>query len=720
VATFPANYAMFGTRTDGSGALTRNCNIINQAAGVCTADSLVSFNPLVVHSPFIDGWRENYGLSAAGGGQATTYYVAGTYNREQGVYDPNQVRRINMRANIHSQLSEKVDVTVTTNYLQSRVAFPQNDNNSEGVISGGLLGRAFETPNQGYFFVSPDKLFQLDTRQNVDRFTGGLTGNYQPLSWLKAVLQTGVDYTTRYDQFFVKPGVFAADEDPDAAVGERTSNPYQIWDYTANGSLTGSFELRPLLTSRTTLGVQYEREYLHGTEAFGENLTPGTSSLAGANALFSVGEQSSDIITLGAYASEELGWRDRVFLTGALRTDKNSAFGVDYGYVYYPAVNLSWVVGEEPFFPKTDVLSSLRLRAAYGVSGQHPRFRDAITFFSPAAVITNGSEEAGITIGGTGDPNLRPEKSGEYEFGFDAGLFKDRGNLSFTYYNKTTRDALDAQRLAPSLGVSNTRFVNLGKVRNSGVEVLLDATVVRTNPVAFDVTFNGSTTNNKLVDLGQGIEPIIFGLGGDTQRHQNGYPLGGYWQKPILSFADANGDGIIAPSEVQVGDTAVYMGTPYPRRELAITPRVTLFKYVTVSSLFDYRGGFKLYNGTEDFRCGTIRNCRAIQDKSSPLADQAAAVADAQFNTVAGYIEDATFWKLRELSVTLDAPSAWAMRAGVHGVSLTLAGRNLHTWTGYRGLDPELNEAAQANFTQADFLTQPPVRYYTARVNVTW
>jgi hypothetical protein len=253
---------------------------------------------------------------------------------------------------------------------------------------------------------------------------------------------------------------------------------------------------------------------------------------------------------------------------------------------------------------------------------------------------------------------------------------------------------------------------------------MLSARLFQSDPASFDITFTGSINHNKLLDLGEvngsPITPIIFGLGANTQRHQNGYPLGGYWQPPIESWSDANGDGIIGADEVTVGDTAVYLGTPYPTRELSVSPKITFFKYFQLSGLVDYRGGFKLYNGTEDFRCAVFLTCRAINDPTAPLDQQARAVADAVYATVAGYMEDASFTKLREIALTITAPSAWAQRAGLNGLTLTLAGRNLATWTDYTGADPEVNYAGQSNFNQADFLTQPPVRYFTARVNVNW
>jgi len=725
VTDYPANYAQYGTFQTSSGPVSSaGCFTIDQAAGACTADSLVSFNPLETYSPFITGSQQDYGLSVTGGGEQSTYYVAGNFKRQQGIYEPNKLKQLNLRGNLHSQLADNFDLTINTGFLQSRLGFPQNDNNTEGFISGGLLGNYEDDGNHGYYLARPEQLFQLETDQNIERFTGSATAQWHLLDWLTANGTAGIDYTNRADEFFVAPGIFEPGQDPDAAVGERSSNPYNIWNYTANGNLTGTFVLSPELSSSTSLGVQWTRAYLHGTEAFGQNLLAGTKSLNGATALFSVDETTQDVITLGGYVQEQLSWRDRLIATAAVRSDKNSAFGTNFGWVSYPAFSLSWVVGEEPFFPQWNWLNSLRLRTAYGKSGRQPNFRDAITFYNPVAIAKNGEDVPGVSVGGTGNPDLRPEVSAEFEAGLDAGLFDGRANVEFTYYHKTTSDALVARRLAPSLGASQTQFVNLGKVQNTGYEAMLRALVFESEPASFEITFTGSINHNKLLDLGEvngsPITPIIFGLGANTQRHQNGYPLGGYWQQPIKSWSDANGDGIIAPDEIVLGDTAEYLGTPYPTRELAIAPKITFLKYFQLSGLVDYRGGFKLYNGTEDFRCATFATCRAINDPTAPLWEQARAVADFEFGTVAGYVEDASFTKLREIALTVSAPSAWAERAGLSGLSLTLAGRNLATWTDYTGADPEVNYAGQSNFNQADFLTQPPVRYYTARVNVNW
>jgi TonB-dependent starch-binding outer membrane protein SusC len=484
--------------------------------------------------------------------------------------------------------------------------------------------------------------------------------------------------------------------------------------------LSGKWAPTTTISTTTTVGTQFNKALVRGTQAFGAGLLGGTSSLAGTTLRFAVNEVSTDNKTLGYFASEEVGWRDRVFLNAAFRNDKNSAFGQNFGSITYPSYGASWVVSDESFFPKINALSSLRLRAAKGRSGRQPNFRDAITYFNASTVTVNGADAPGIAIGGTGNLALRPERSTETELGFDMGLIGQHVNFEYTHYNKRTDDLLIAVPLAPSLGLSASQFQNLGTVRNVGNEISLQANVIDIRPVAFDFGVSASTNDNTLLSLGflpgtsTKVPPIIVNT---QQKHVVGSPLGSYWQRPY-TFADANGDGIVARSEIKLGDTAVYLGNILPKREYSISPNVTFFKMLRVSALVDHKGGYKLFDNTRRFHC-SFGSCQEAFDKSMPLADQAASIAIA-LGTDAGYIENAAFTKLRELSFTLLAPDRFAERLGVQNIDFTIAGRNLKTWTDYKGFDPEINAVAGANFSTQEFLTIPPSRTWTARINVTF
>jgi hypothetical protein len=506
--------------------------------------------------------------------------------------------------------------------------------------------------------------------------------------------------------------------------------------------LTGTFNPRSDLRSQTSTGVQWNDEITRATFAFGQNIVPGSGSLNGTTALFAVGETNVEVKTLGTYLQEQLAWRDRLFLTGALRADKNSAFGQNFKSVVYPAASLSWVIGEEGFFPKQDYLSSLRLRSAFGESGQRPNFRDAVRYLTPAAVgIRQGSAETvnvpGFFVGGIGNPNLKPEISKEYELGFDAGFLRDKIATEVTYYSKITQDAIVARTIPLSEGEATSRLENLGRVKNAGLEYSVNAQLFDVRHVSGSLQISGSKQANKLLSLGQGVPPIIFGPD-NVQRHQNGYPLGGYWAVPIKSYADLNKDGMLSrtncptnngfsnpsdPSypacEVTLGDSSVFIGSPFPTSEVSITPTLTLFKNFTLRALFDHRGGQKLLNSTDIFRDVGFGNSFVANNKSAPLNLQARYMGGLM-GTDYGYIEDASFTKLREVSLAIGVPQRYVSRFGFNGATLTLAGRNLHTWTNYTGLDPEINENGGLNFSTDEFLSQPQVRYYTIRLDLGW
>jgi TonB-linked SusC/RagA family outer membrane protein len=707
VTAWPANY----TSVTNTGA---GCTLTTMANGGCTIDTVRSFNPLEVNSPFRQGVRQQYGMSASGGNEQTTFFLSGDFEKEKGVYTVNNLRRVSLRANVTNQVSRLMDIQASTGYASSQLQLPQNDNNALGIVSSGLLGRA-DTINQGYGFLRPIQVDNIFVGQRIERYTGSLTANFRPWSFLTLRAVAGTDVTNRFDEQTIPPGRVPFNQN--TLDGSRNSNRTQVFNYTANFTGTGQYRLSSGIMTTTTAGLQYFKSLFAQTTASGRKLVGGTSSLNGV-VIPTVGEAIDEAVTVGGYVEEQIAVHDRLYLTGALRGDDNSAFGTNFDFIAYPKVSASWVLSEEPFFPQVSFLNSLRLRAAFGRSGRQPGPTDALQFFNPVAVATNNTDSPGITVGNLGNQDLRPEKTSEFEAGLDADLVSQRLHFEFTFYNKSSKDALIARRLAPSLGVSTTRFQNLGEVSNKGVELLLTAQILNSPNLGWNITASAWGNKNRLVELGQGISPIIFGLGGASQRMQEGFPLGSYFGRPY-TFSDANGDGLIASSEVHVGATEVFQGSPFPTQGGTLTTEVNLLRHWRLYGLLDGRFGNKLDNSTEAFRCG-FGICRGRRDPSASLADQAAAVANVFYGLETGFYQDGGFVKLREVSLTYTPPASLASRIGANSLSFTVTGRNLATWTKYKGVDPELNDAGQSNFNTADFLTQPPVRYFIARVNVTF
>jgi hypothetical protein len=320
---------------------------------------------------------------------------------------------------------------------------------------------------------------------------------------------------------------------------------------------------------------------------------------------------------------------------------------------------------------------------------------------------------AAITVGGVGDPQLRPEVTTEFEGGVDLEAFNRRATLQLTGYNRSSKDALVARVIAPSVGVVRTRFENIGTIRNRGIEALLTVRPLDTRAAALDLSFNYSRNVNEVRSL-RGGEPIVI-TGNGSQQHQENFPAGGYFGRPITGY-EVNAQGLV--ESVEYGENQ-FLGYSAPRTLFSVNPQLTLFGGVArVSGLLDYRGGYKQYNSSEDFRCQFAR-CRGAVDPSASEFEKVRAYASAVDGVYSGYIEDASFLRFRELNVTFALPERFARRyLGSRAVGLTLAGYNLGVLTDYTGVDPEVNSFAQSNFAQSDFLSQAPIRRLAARINV--
>lgn len=477
----------------------------------------------------------------------------------------------------------------------------------------------------------------------------------------------------------------------------RRHQTFNTFDYSG----TVSVDVRPELNLETSLGIQYYTRHIEYILAAGEQFAaPGLSTVSATAANPRASDSYLDDKTLGVYVQEQLGWQGRLFLTGALRVDNNSAFGADFDFVTYPKASLSWVLNEEPWWSERAPgwLRTFKLRAAYGQSGQQPIAFAALRTYTP---VTGPGNTPAVTTGALGNPSLGPERGTELEVGFDAGLFEDRLGVDFTFYNSRTKDAILLRPLAPSTGYSGSQWVNIGEVGNRGIELLVNARVVSRPNLAWDLTLNLSTNHNETLDLGG--EPFVAATG--RTRSVVGYPVAAFWLQKIVS-AERDASSAITNimcaggpennnQPVPCFDAArrlvapfVYLGPVNPTREGSVTSSVRLLERVRFTTLVDFKYGLKRFNNNHRARCSVFRVCR---ENVFPEAYDARYIAAIQNGvSIQGeFVEDASFAKLREVSLTYDVPERFLGRFGVRRASLTVAGRNLYTWTGYTGLDPE-------------------------------
>ena len=733
--------------------------VTTNAAARCVQDSVSSYNLWEDKevSPLGTGNRNQVGVQVSGGSDAVRYFVSSEWERELGVLqmpaifeqrilatrgigevpgemlEPNHLRRVSLRANVSANMSDKLDVQVSSGFVTSSLRLPQIDNNAFGIGSNGFGGPGFknflvdpdgtagpvpERNNLGWRASTPDEIFSVIHYQDVNRAISSGTLNYRPTSWLSARATAGLDFISRVDTELCR-----REECPfigTARTGFKQHNRTTFFVYTGDAAATASYGLTSNVRAKTIAGVQYSKGNDTRNIAGSENLGPGSTTVT-AGSILNAAEATTTTVTLGFYASQQFAFKDRLYLTAEVRSDRNSAFGNLYDRVYYPKFAASYVLSDEAFFPKSSTLTSLRLRGAWGASGRQPGANDALLFFSPLTTNVDQADTPGLVLSALGNPLLKPERSQELELGFDAALLNNRVNLEFTYYDKSSKDALISRVIAPSAGTAASRFENIGEVRNRGFEVAINTNILDGRNFTWDLTASGSYNRNKIVSMG-GLPPSR----GTTNSDIEGYPIQAWFLRPY-TYRDVNGDGIIqgdtatAVRELFVGDTTVYVGPPIPPAELSAYSTMTfLNRKLEMRTLIDSKlGGYQL-NGTERIRCQNRLNCRGVVDPKAPLSEQARAIAVRVHPSATqyGYVEKTNLLRLREISLTYYLPDRIANYFSAGQISFTAAGRNLGILTGYTGIDPEGGYFGDNIGVQSDFQTPPPPTYYTFRINV--
>ncbi|MEO7999158.1 MAG: TonB-dependent receptor, partial [Gemmatimonadaceae bacterium] len=340
--------------------------------------------------------------------------------------------------------------------------------------------------------------------------------------------------------------------------------------------------------------------------------------------------------------------------------------------------------------------------------------------------------ESGAVPNNPGNSNLKPEKGSELEVGIDASFLNDRVSLELTHFDKRTKDLILAQPLPPSLGFLTNPQVNIGGVQNTGFEVSVSATPIRSRNLNWDVIVGGATLHNELTDLG-GVAAF-----GTLNRFTKGYQLGSFVSKRIKSINEATG-------VVTVGDTLEVAGNIFPTFEGTFSTTVTLFKQLRLSGQLDTKRDFLVYNNTEFFRetqvvtsnqrLDTLQMTRLqrLRKYGNPAAGQPAFVQqNGAATTVAeardGFLQPGDFTRIREVSATWNIPHRYlGMLGKVQTASVAFAVQNVKLWKNkaFTGADPEVISSGNGStgagqFTRDDFLTQAAPRTTVFRLNLTF
>ena len=432
--TYPTQYAILG-HTAANPTTPIRCFLKDVAAGTCIKDSTSTLNVFEdpETTPIANGYRNLFGLQLMGGTETVRYFVSGDVENETGVFKlprfasayfdsvgtevpaewmrPNVMGKASFRTNLNMTVSPQLDLAMQSSYIRVNQRLPQVDNNVNSFWYNGTMGPGWKGAGpgytgkgslgqalNGYAFSTPAEIFQSETIYDVQRFIGGTNGDWRPTSWLNSRVDVGVDLTNR-----VEEGLCRFQQCPDFGtqrLGSSRDARANLRNITANVLTTASTQYRPWLGLKATAGVQYHNYTQLSNSAQGQQLPPGAQT-PGSGTIQSASASTTLTRTLGLFVEGAADLNDRLFLTAAVRSDQNSAFGSNFQRVFYPKASASWVVSDESFFPRPNWLNSLRLRSAIGASGVQPGPNDALRTYSVVTTNIGNTDVSGLRSNAT-------------------------------------------------------------------------------------------------------------------------------------------------------------------------------------------------------------------------------------------------------------------------------------------------------------------------------
>lgn len=623
-------------------------------------------------------------VGVSGGSERTTYYAGFTYKNDEGIVERTGYRKTSVRLNLTQKVTNFIDLDVNTNYIDSKAdrGYFNNDNTATtmGVsfVSTPSWVNLYPDENGNYPNnpLAPSNFIQtrdlITNSELVNRFLLGASATLKILKnnrhEIKVIGRGGIDYFTLNTRAIFPPELQFQKE------GNGT-NGASIYGTTIarnnnyDAVVLYDFSLNEKMNFRTQAGVAQAKVYLDNVLNTATQLIGTQTNLDQAGSI-QVEEAKTIQTDRGFFVQEEFNFNDFIIATLGLRGDKSSRNGDPDKIYYYPkasaAVNIhrisSW---------NSDLFSQLKVRAAYGESGNFAPFG---AIYSPLAPV-NFNSSTGSLIGLTrGDEFLKPERQIELEMGADVGLLKNKLVLEFTYYIKKAEDLLLQVEVAPSTGFS-TAWKNVGNIENKGVEIALNANPVNTTNWKWTSRLNFWTNSAEVTRLD--VPAFNTGAFGAT--------LGTYRIEQGKSPTQLVGIDDTKPA----GELTVF-GDAEPDFQMSWFNFVS-WKKLEFSVLMHWKSGgeninlstflFDLPNTTPDFDDKTLDPTGQVNNGDYRLS---------KFGSTARYfIEDASYFRVRELGVSYTLPKSWFRN--IAAVKLGFSARNLINIFDYYSYDPEVS-----------------------------
>lgn len=678
------------------------------------------------------GISQNYNIGVSGGGPGSRYAFSAGYLDRQGAIIFTSFKRYNTRINTEfSVLNNRVRIGENFNLsysndfgtnpayniyqtLYTPPIMPVYDiaGNFAGT-HGGALSLGTNYPNG----VADQTRHKDDVNRRID-----VLGNaYIEVDILKnltfkssAGAQLGSGHSTSFFQF-----------SPEVQSNGQTNDLTEATDWARNLTWTNT------LTYDKQLGVNHHLTVLAGTEAIsirGNGYSATRRGLYSSDLAFRYLIGSSGQQTNGAaipsysnlysmFGKVDYSFMSKYYLNATLRRDGSSRFASGNQYEIFPAFGAAWIASEESFLKGNSTLSSLKLRAGWGQTGNQGSAGD----FSYAEQYGSDPTTTGYDLNATqnsilegftrtvrGNPNLKWESSTTLNIGADFGFLKDKFTFSIEWYNKDTRNMLAAGTLPGAAGLVPPPLVNIGKVNNKGVDASLGYRN-RFGDWGVDVIGTFFTYKNKIIDIDGNPNTFLIGGPGEQQgystRNQAGHPVSSFYGLIVdgviqtgpnagnFNFRDLNKDGAITD------DDRTYIGSPHPDFQYSMNINLsyknidlTLFLLGTKGNkIFNYNRYYQDFDNRGNWNRGkNILHAWTAENKNNTLAQYNSATAGDNSRPSTYFIENGSYLRFQNVQLGYTITKI----PSVKSLKIYIQAQNLFTITKYTGVDPEIGRVS--------------------------
>lgn len=702
---------------------------------------------------FRRGSYQNHTVSFSGGNNSATYYASLNYYDEDGIVISSGIKKYNGRLNLSLKASDRLTLglNININRIDDDLVHEGASNEHAGVIGGSHIFDptiAAERQPNGKYLTALHLENPLNAAEGyiaarlTSRSYGVASAQYQIFPALSVNFKLGLDQQSAERSVYRSRQTIFGNNTNGTAYLNNASRYNVLYE----GTMTymkdfkkHSFNLMGGTTFEkfTTNSNNIEISNFPTDETQHFNLGLGDTELDAVNSGYAAHS------LLSFFARVNYTYNNKYLVTSTFRADGSSRFGENNRFGYFPSLALAWRMSEEPFISQLDLFSHLKVRTSWGITGNQEigNYQSYSTFsrsnnpISLSNTLISVLEPARMP-----NPNLKWEQRNEYNIGVDFGVFNGRLSGSFDYFHQITNDLLFDKPVPPNSGFA-TMLENIGKVQNSGIEVLLE-TKNTTGKFAWSTGFNFSVVKNEVLDLGP-VNQIVHGavattsqIGlirvGEAMNSYYGHQVEGIWQededasgsaqpnaKPgFIKFKDQNNDGKINEEDL------VPLGSSEPDFTYGLTNTFS-YKNFDLTVFIQGMQGITLLNGTllRSFYPVDYTNNRIAGpwlNRWTPSNPTNKFPSGVDYNAYGGSqvndltLQDASFLRIQNIHLSYRIP-AESMKF-ISGINLNFMINNAFTFTNYNGYNPEAAQATEMP-VRADFNSYPLARTYALGIN---